>query len=1055
MESFRPLTCAFHFDLLYYGRLALFGGFLFSAEISFAATVSWTGAGETGLWSDPKNWSGGALPTSEDDVVINVPGKTTVRMDAPQTVVRSLQCEESLLLEADLFTVTDGASVINGAFNMASSRELVAQGPTTTFTVNGPVTNVAGLQALAGASISFPNAHEIAIASSFSYPRWYTYGDSVIAFANLTNVIITPGYSLQLSAFFGSRIDLRQLSVPEGPINAYAQYEDSVIDLSGMSGLWTQGSDHGRRGGLSASEGGSVLIPNVTAVERVDFYLGSDAVVNIAQLESYTDGSLTLISRTNGFTSLTNFSGLLLATDVRLDWTNLTRLHATNSNLFIWANQGSVIDFSQLTNVLIDAFFRLDISASTGSQIDLRRLRQPEGILYAQSLHASSRVDLSGLTGAWEGRDSSLAAEDGGAILVSNVTALNNVSLDIRDDAILATDQIRSFTGGSIILYRRTNGFAGLTNFHGNLYANASRLDWTNFTVFHATNTSLYFSADEGSLIDLSRLTNVISDASFGISAVAYRGSQIDLQRLRSSVTQLFISTQGEGSRIDLSGLSGLWRGYNSISASEGGSVLIPNVTALDNINLYVSGDAMVNLAQLTSLEGGFVTLSSRTNDFPAVTNLNGSSFQLHDSRLDLTNFTVLYATNRHLRFRAEQGSVIDLSNITNLVSDLGYGLAVESLSGSRVDLRRLQLLGGPLFADARNAGSIVDLSGVVGLWNGPGILSAWDAGTISISNVTAMRDITLFLSDTADVRTEQLGSFNDGQIHLFSRTNVFGALTNFTGVFGCGSSARAEFPNLTELSATNGSIAFSSDSASVLALSQVTNLIVDSGQTLSLSAFNAGRIELPRLETMVAGHVFVQADGAEAVVDLSGLTGFFSDNNGGSLIARNGGTILLNNAAMLLAGVAIDIQSNAGSLLPPFLAPSQSLVLYGQPSKSYRIESHDPLEAGSPWSLYRRVPLTEPLQIVGVRPPKDLVLRVHAFVADPPEVDIRSLPEGKLHLVLFGVPERSYQIETKTDLQATVAWQDGPTTAMTNSFFIYPETAATNNARLFRARQL
>jgi hypothetical protein len=255
-------------------------------------------------------------------------------------------------------------------------------------------------------------------------------------------------------------------------------------------------------------------------------------------------------------------------------------------------------------------------------------------------------------------------------------------------------------------------------------------------------------------------------------------------------------------------------------------------------------------------------------------------------------------------------------------------------------------------------------------------------------------------------------------------------------------------------LNTASNPASFSASYGGVIDLSQVTNAVVET-YGLSLGANYAGRIEIPNLESIVAGTVSVQAVGTDAVVDLSGLTGFFSDNNEGSLSTSSGGAILLNPDAMLLAGVAIDFQSNPGGVVPSFLAPSQSLVLYGQPWQSYRIESRDPSVAGSPWLLYQRVPLTEPLELIGSRPPKDLALRVYAFVADPPEVDIRVPDAGQNQVILFGTLERTYHLESTTSLSTPITWESGPTTTLTNSFFILPSASTTNNARFYRAREL
>jgi hypothetical protein len=94
-------------------------------------------------------------------------------------------------------------------------------------------------------------------------------------------------------------------------------------------------------------------------------------------------------------------------------------------------------------------------------------------------------------------------------------------------------------------------------------------------------------------------------------------------------------------------------------------------------------------------------------------------------------------------------------------------------------------------------------------------------------------------------------------------------------------------------------------------------------------------------------------------------------------------------------------------------------------------------------------------LQIVSSRPPKNLALRVHAFVADPPEVDVRLTAPDTIEPVIFGVPGRTYRLETTTSLEQPIAWENGPATTFTNSFSIFTGGTATNSARFFRARQL
>lgn len=59
--------------------------FIFSAGLSASAQKTWVLNGN-GNWSVAANWSGGTVPTSTDDVVINVSGNRTVTLDVNATV---------------------------------------------------------------------------------------------------------------------------------------------------------------------------------------------------------------------------------------------------------------------------------------------------------------------------------------------------------------------------------------------------------------------------------------------------------------------------------------------------------------------------------------------------------------------------------------------------------------------------------------------------------------------------------------------------------------------------------------------------------------------------------------------------------------------------------------------------------------------------------------------------------------------------------------------------------------------------------------------------------
>ena len=50
------------------------------------AVINWTGNGDGSSWFDQANWEDNAIPGSTDDVVINVEGNRTIKIDSLQSL---------------------------------------------------------------------------------------------------------------------------------------------------------------------------------------------------------------------------------------------------------------------------------------------------------------------------------------------------------------------------------------------------------------------------------------------------------------------------------------------------------------------------------------------------------------------------------------------------------------------------------------------------------------------------------------------------------------------------------------------------------------------------------------------------------------------------------------------------------------------------------------------------------------------------------------------------------------------------------------------------------
>lgn len=123
---------------------------------SQAATVNWLNA-QGGDWHNPANWSTGAVPTAQDDVVISINSAAITHLTG-NTEVHSLNLIGDFNLAGGHFSVT-GPSQIQGILTVALGATLQAQGREANLSVNGAARLDGGnVMALSGAKIHLPGA---------------------------------------------------------------------------------------------------------------------------------------------------------------------------------------------------------------------------------------------------------------------------------------------------------------------------------------------------------------------------------------------------------------------------------------------------------------------------------------------------------------------------------------------------------------------------------------------------------------------------------------------------------------------------------------------------------------------------------------------------------------------------------------------------------------------------------------------------------------------------------------------------------------------------------
>jgi hypothetical protein len=142
---------------------------------------TWTNA-SGGDWNDPNNWDTHAVPTSTDDVFINLAGTYTVTLNASTTTVNSLTLGDNasssptLVVQSSNLTLNNASTInslgtlslktttLNGAGAIANSGQILGRG---TDTINNAITTTA-TSTLRAQGNSTDGASNLIVASGFT-----------------------------------------------------------------------------------------------------------------------------------------------------------------------------------------------------------------------------------------------------------------------------------------------------------------------------------------------------------------------------------------------------------------------------------------------------------------------------------------------------------------------------------------------------------------------------------------------------------------------------------------------------------------------------------------------------------------------------------------------------------------------------------------------------------------------------------------------------------------------------------------------------------------------
>ncbi len=305
---------------------------------------------------------------------------------------------------------------------------------------------------------------------------------------------------------------------------------------------------------------------------------------------------------------------------------------------------------------------------------------------------------------------------------------------------------------------------------------------------------------------------------------------------------------------------------------------------------------------------------------------------------------------------RAEgAGSLIDLSNATNLTQAVRTDAEIEALSGGTVDLSGVTSIdiaaGGFAFQQrdinvtADGPSSLVDLSGLTNFNDlGPGrsVLSAVNGGEIRVPIMTTAVRVDVTLDGTGTFSTAQI---TDGLESRFVADGTNVDLTNLTnlenGELSLLNGGTMTTPNISNIDDAQLYVADSvtlslpavttarmdqgdpfgpptwraTGAGSTIDLSNVTNLTQTIQTQANVEALAGGTVDLSAVNSIDINtggfnfqnrNIHFTADGANSLVDLSILTAFNDNGPGRSILsAVNGGEI---DVANMTAANRVDI---------------------------------------------------------------------------------------------------------------------------------------------------
>lgn len=295
-------------------------------------------------------------------------------------------------------------------------------------------------------------------------PDWRAEGPGTLIDARwVTNVALGTRGWFPIEMRNQGRVDLSGLGALRGPVSPKA-YSGGEVDLSGVRGRWTtEGFTY--RAEPEVTGGGRLLLPGLTALDRIEMTVDGISELPMAQWVSFTRSTLNLSNRKVDWAAVTNVdnSTLRLQGGAVLRFPRVTELRGVEPD---WRADGpdTLIDARSVTTVELGSRAWFPIEARNQGRVDLSGLVSLSGPLSPRAI-SGGVIDLSGVKGLWSTQgytyQPELFASGEGWIRLPGVVEIDRVKIRVEEGGRIDTDQLEVLRNSTVVV----NGFGAVLGF--------------------------------------------------------------------------------------------------------------------------------------------------------------------------------------------------------------------------------------------------------------------------------------------------------------------------------------------------------------------------------------------------------------------------------------------------------------------------------------------------------------------------------------------------------------------------------------------------------------